>query len=420
MPARDQSRDATEAGLLMRPTVLPTPKAVLLALAAAGSAWAGAMLGVFALFAFSVGIATLLVLGFLSVFTGGRKSWNIERVLLPATPQVGESVFVEIIAVPNRAFAPTLTLFEPTPWGTRGLGLSATYAQKDPLRISWQVATTARGVLHAGPGVIVRHDLFSLFRRRFADLATSELLVLPQVTRFEPERLLELLGVQATGLSEDAEPGDMRAYVPGDDPRRVNWKASARTMSSGTLIVADVRPRGGQAEIRVQLDVESLPPTDWDVKLPEGIRETAVSVAASIVNELANQERDHLGRSETHCVLEIIAGSRVVHRSDNAHQNAAALAVLESLESLESLEHSLELNRDCGHSTETASNAGTILITGPQSVRTGRVTLRCGRTVPQIARHDGSGLDRRDGASARSGVYEIEALPDLARLLATK
>ncbi len=398
----------------MRLTVIPTPKAVLLALAAAGSAWAGALLGVFALFAFAVGIATLLVLGLLSVFAGGARSWKIARVLTPAMPQVGDSVSVEITAAPNRLLAPTLALFEPTPWGTRRLGLSSTVATKEPLRVGWNLTPTMRGLLRAGPGLLFRHDLFSLFRRRIADLPATEITVLPRTVRFDPEHLLRMMGIQAVGPAESSELHDMRTYVPGDDPRRVNWKASARTMSSGTLIVADNRSYGGRSEVRVQLDVDSLPPTDvGDDYESTDSRELAISVAASIVAELATVSHEGVGRPGTQCILEIYEQSQLLHRSDDAQQNVVALALLESLE------RPATTNALVGNvsTLDGGPSNATILITGSKSIRTAALTFRC-MSVTEASPSTNAARNGSDPSTMLRGVTEISVLDDLPRIVA--
>ena len=397
----------------MRLTVIPTPKAVLLALAAAGSAWAGATLGVFALFAFAVGIATLLILGLLSMFAGGARSWKVARVLTPAMPQVGDSVSVEITAAPNRLLSPTLALFEPTPWGTRRLGLSSNVATKEPLRVSWNLTPTMRGLLRAGPGLLFRHDLLSLFRRRIADLPATEITVLPRTIRFDPEHLLRTMGIQAVGPAESSELHDMRTYVPGDDPRRVNWKASARTMSSGTLIVADNRSHGGRCEVRVRLDVDSLPPTEANNEHESsGSRELAISVAASIVAELATLSHDRVGRPGTQCVLEIYEQSQLLHRSDDAQKNVVVLALLESLER----QATTDALVGTGSTLDAGPSNATILITGANSIRTAALTFRCISVTE--ASHSSGARNGSDPSGVLRGVSEISLLDDLPRIVA--
>jgi uncharacterized protein (DUF58 family) len=353
----------------MRLTIIPTPKAIVLAAVAALSAWAGALLGVFALFAFAIGLAALLALGLFSIMYGGRKSWKIQRVLTPDPAQVGIPVRVQITAAPTNRFAPSVALFEPTPWGTRRLGLSAHSTKPEPLRLTWSLSTPSRGVLTAGPGLLFRHDLLSLFRRRIADLPATHVLVHPRTIPITATGLRRLIGIDAIGPAEQLEPGDMRAYVSGDDPRRVNWKASARTMSSGSLIVIDQKPTGRESDICVLLELDHLsqytPNTDLDAG---SSRELAISVAASIVVELADRSN-----SASKCELRVTSGSRVIHRSYDRRENLDALAIIESIDHEANAKHAEFDDQNVRDSVSRRA----VLITGPASQNTGRATFRC-------------------------------------------
>jgi uncharacterized protein (DUF58 family) len=61
----------------------------------------------------------------------------------------------------------------------------------------------------------------------------------------------------------DDEFSGLRAYVPGDAPRTLHWKASART---GDLLVKQFE-RGTAGELR--LDWESLPDADPEARLSQ-------------------------------------------------------------------------------------------------------------------------------------------------------
>jgi uncharacterized protein (DUF58 family) len=399
----------------MRITIIPTPKALVLAVVAAAAAWAGAVLGVFALFAFAVGISMLVVIGLASVLHGGLRSWKIDRVLQPAPARVGIPVTVEITAVPVRSFAPSVALFEPTPWGTRRLGLTSRIAKREPLRVTWKLPTLHRGVLTAGPGLLFRHDLLSLFRRRVAELPSTHVVVHPRTVWFDSSGLRRLVGTEALGPSDQLESGDMRTYVPGDDPRRVNWKASARTMSSGSLIVVDQKSSGRESNATVILDLEGLAATNWDDDdVQDGAREIAISVAASIVEEFAQRPG-----SGTRCELRVIRGAHLIHRSFDAQENVTALAVIEQHE----FEHQSNLANNSAHSahsTHSASSEGAaesapsirsaIVITGPSGAASGRVTFRCG---PQSQATTSSRLQTPGIATCN-----VESIESFARLVA--
>jgi hypothetical protein len=386
----------------MRLTVIPTPKAIVLTAVAALSAWAGALLGVFALFAFAVGLAALLGLGLFSILYGGRKSWKIQRVLTPDPARVGVPVRVQITAAPANRFAPSVALFEPTPWGTRRLGLSAQSTKREPLRLTWSLSTPARGVLTAGPGLLFRHDLLSLFRRRVADLPATHVLVHPRTIPITATGLRRLIGIDAVGPAEQLEPGDMRAYVSGDDPRRVNWKASARTMSSGSLIVIDQKPTGRESDICVLLELDHLsqyaPSTDLHAA---SSRELAISVAASIVVELTDRSN-----SAVKCELRVTSGSRVIHRSYDRRENLDALAIIESIDD----ETNSTRSDSDGQNLRDSMSKRAVLITGPTSKNTGRATFRC-------AGDDQITQPNLGSANRLNGVYHLASLEQFANVL---
>jgi uncharacterized protein (DUF58 family) len=398
----------------MRITIIPTPKALVLAIVAALAAWAGAMLGVFALFAFAVGLAMLVVIGFGSVIHGGLRSWKIERVLQPAPARVGVPVTVEITATPVRPFAPSVALFEPTPWGTRRLGLTSRMAKREPLRVTWKLPTPNRGVLTAGPGLLFRHDLLSLFRRRVAELPATTVVVHPRTVWFDSSSLRRLVGTDALGPSDELEAGDMRTYVPGDDPRRVNWKASARTMSAGNLVVIDQKSSGRESDACVVLELDGLAPTNWeDHENQDSAREIAISVAASIIEEFAARSG-----SGSRCELRILNGHQTIHRSFDTRENVDALALVEQLER----EHRTTRSATTNNSLDPSSNKAAIVVSGHGATTSGRVNFRCGPTAATSAapRPEGSeGSEGLDGPGIRGlATYSVESLDGFAKMVA--
>jgi uncharacterized protein (DUF58 family) len=387
----------------MRITIIPTPKALVLAVVAALAAWSGAMLGVFALFAFAVGLAMLVVIGLGSVIHGGLRSWKIERVLQPAPARVGVPVTVEITAMPIRPFAPSVALFEPTPWGTRRLGLTSRMAKREPLRVTWKLPTPNRGVLTAGPGFLFRHDLLSLFRRRVAELPATTIVVHPRTVWFESGALRRLVGIDAFGPSDQLETSDMRTYVPGDDPRRVNWKASARTMSAGSLIVVDQKSSARESDACVVLQLDGLAATNWDDdKNQDSAREIAISVVASIIEEFAARSG-----SGSRCELRIVNGHDTIHRSFDPRENVDALALVEQLE----LENRNTQASPSNNTANQPSNKGAIVVSGRAAKASGRVTFRCGPV-------SGASLAEAPEGPRGLATYSVESLEGFAKMVA--
>ncbi|WP_375474376.1 DUF58 domain-containing protein [uncultured Jatrophihabitans sp.] len=97
---------------------------------------------------------------------------------------------------------------------------------------SFAIPTRRRGLVPVGPLILTRRDGFGLARRTLRVGDMSEVLVLP--------RALDLPEVTASlrhsmeGVNDSRSEGALdfhilRDYVPGDDPRRIHWKSSART-----------------------------------------------------------------------------------------------------------------------------------------------------------------------------------------------
>jgi uncharacterized protein (DUF58 family) len=94
---------------------------------------------------------------------------------------------------------------------------------------------TRRGDRALGSLVALVRSPLGLFRRRLVDEEAAQLRVYPDTCALlrpealDPRRVLESLGVRpARRRGEGMEFESLRDYVPGDDPRRLDWAASAR------------------------------------------------------------------------------------------------------------------------------------------------------------------------------------------------
>jgi len=102
------------------------------------------------------------------------------------------------------------------------------------VRRRYRVQCTARGIYKFGPTILQTGDPFGFATRTNALEATSSLIIYPQV------KALAALGLPAELPLGDRNPvrpliedpfsvEGIRPYVAGDHPRRVHWRASART-----------------------------------------------------------------------------------------------------------------------------------------------------------------------------------------------
>jgi uncharacterized protein (DUF58 family) len=105
-------------------------------------------------------------------------------------------------------------------------------------RVSYEVATSRRGVMRLGPLRWHRQDQFGLWHRQFECGEVVEVTVRPRLHPVEAD----LVGTRRSleGRARDtASEGSiafhsLREYVPGDDRRSIHWRSTART---GTVMV---------------------------------------------------------------------------------------------------------------------------------------------------------------------------------------
>jgi uncharacterized protein (DUF58 family) len=146
--------------------------------------------------------------------------------------------------------------------------------------VHYAIPTVRRGRYELGPVTVERRDPLRLLRRVQSHGQTSALWVHPRRHLAAPLPVGMLLDYE--GVTTPAAPrgavafSSLRAYVPGDDPRQVHWKSTART---GTLMVRE-HVDTSQPTTTVLLDASEAVWSD------DGF-EHAVEVTASIVTAVA-------------------------------------------------------------------------------------------------------------------------------------
>lgn len=235
----------------------------------------GRVFGILELYVLAVGVISALVVGVVTV--GGRAPrLAVRRLVEPSTVQAGDPTRVDIqIANVGPRRSPVLQLWEPV--GATG-GATMNLAPLKPRERStaaYRLPTATRGIVHVGPMRARRRDVLGLASRTFTIPGRSELLVMPHHTpvRFplggSSGRLGSHLRLRAQGQT-GSEFHSLRAYVPGDDLRRISWKASAR---GNDLIVKETALEGVK-RCTVVLDTDPAQPEAFEL---------AVSAAASLI-----------------------------------------------------------------------------------------------------------------------------------------
>ncbi len=146
-------------------------------------------------------------------------------------------------------------------------------APRSHVEFTLPVIFPRRGRQHLGSVHLSTAYPLGLFRREWDRKADAEILVYPRVVEVR-DRLLEGAAVNLSRFSSapdtEREVQALREYREGDDPRRVNWKATARR---DVLVVGEYHRIERRPKVALYLDISTgLPDT----------REDAIRMAASL------------------------------------------------------------------------------------------------------------------------------------------
>jgi uncharacterized protein (DUF58 family) len=253
-------------------------------------------LGVGAVIAYAAGVwfgySTLVVLavGALVLLAGGvltvavRPAVTLSREVAPDRVTVGESALGRLdVHNTSRWRAPAFAAVDAVGNDTIPLRVSG-LAGRGRRTIRYPVPARRRGRLRLGPLTIQRRDPFGLLAWRQRQAADAVLWVHPRVHQMRalPVGIVPNYEGRTT---QNAKRGtvtfaSLREYVPGDDPRQIHWRSTART---GTLIVREhVDTTEPTTTVVLQTDPGSFS--------AEGF-EDAVEFAASVVRAVEGTGR---------------------------------------------------------------------------------------------------------------------------------
>ena len=290
--------------------------------AAAVSMGSGRVLGLEDVFL--IGAGMLVALAAAAAYVEfARPHLTATRRVLPARVHAGTSSRVELSLV-NRSNrrSPVLAVRDPFDSGARWARfLVAPLAPGEVARAAYRLPTDQRGVFDLGPLEVALADPFGLVSATVEAAPRTRLTVYPRIDRVAPPPSGHgddpLAGADhpnaLTGGGEDFYA--LRAYVRGDDLRKVHWPSTART--DDLMIRQDEMPWQNRSTILVDNRIAVCPPVALEI---------IVSAAASLV--VASARHDGLqrlltatgsdsgsagGQGHVESILEHLAGVRTGH-----------------------------------------------------------------------------------------------------------
>jgi uncharacterized protein (DUF58 family) len=234
-PSDDDSEDAPS-----RPVTGLTRRGWTLAGASAGLVVGSRVLGAGPLA--GLGIAGGLLLLFAALWVSLRRPRvSVQRHVRPTRLHAGGEgrVLLEIEATTT---TPLLTLSDAVDGGRRAARFVVPpQAPGSTLQAAYRVPTARRGLHVVGPLLATVSDPLGLARRSQVVAESGDIIVCPRIHEVAPPRrggggepAAHAEGARSPAVEPLGEFLSLRDYEAGDDPRRVNWKASARV---GDLLV---------------------------------------------------------------------------------------------------------------------------------------------------------------------------------------
>lgn len=243
----------------------------------------------------------LLLLFALAYVTRGRPGLDIRRHARPSRVHVGAEGRV-VLEGATTARTPLLALTEMVDGGARSARfvLSPSGAG-ERIEATYRVPTVRRGRHELGPLLAIVSDPLGLARRAWEVVDVTDIIVRPRVHPVLAPRRAgggdqdpRAEGARVPAFEPAGEFLALRDYEPGDDPRRVHWRSSARL---GELVV---RQDEAAAPGRVVLLLDTRMSVHDDASF-----EIAVEAIASLATRL----------SQDHAPVEVVtAGGQVLSR----------------------------------------------------------------------------------------------------------
>ena len=258
----------------------------------------GRLFGLIELFIMGTALITCVAVAILLVTTQ-KPNIEINRAVVPLNPEAGQIVEVELSLLTGSRI-PACDVYETTEDGGRVHISLAPLPSGQVARANYQIATHRRGSLILGPAIVEVADPLGLSRRSKKLGQSTQITVYPQSVEIklpDPKtgtgELVEAIKRAIRNQPTSSEFRSIREYSMGDDPRRINWKVSAKRED---LVV-------NEYETEIAIDTHITLDTRTRSYSPEGF-ERAVSVAASFARSITNQNDEDFAKVRINCGLQ--------------------------------------------------------------------------------------------------------------------
>ncbi|MEQ9162934.1 MAG: DUF58 domain-containing protein, partial [Ilumatobacter fluminis] len=212
---------------------MPTRQGWTIAVSAVVAIVVGRVFGILELFVIGAALAVAVVLAVLVVQLF-RPRLHVHRWVHPSMLTVGDAGRVDL-TIENRGSvrSPRVSLVEPVGTASSARLTIATLGAGQHVDAGYRVPAQRRGVLTIGPTTLERYDLLGLAGGTTIATPATEVTVAPQTIEVAMPSLGHgVLGRHLLALAQRTGVGEfhsLRDYVPGDEPRSIHWRASARS-----------------------------------------------------------------------------------------------------------------------------------------------------------------------------------------------
>ncbi|MDP9382929.1 MAG: DUF58 domain-containing protein [Chloroflexota bacterium] len=246
------------------------------------------------------------------------------------------------------------------PFGTYAVSLGP----RETWRASYTLSCRRRGYYSLGPLSITTGDLLGIERRTLLRVSPERMLVYPRIVSLHelgiPARSpLVVLPARSPLFEDPSRLMGVRDYRRGDSPRRIHWRATART---GQLVVKQYQP----AIARETLLCLDMSQTGYDPRRLYEATELAITVAASLANHIVVREGLPVGLA-TEALDPLHEGARRILVPPRSERSHLMTGILETLARVQVVDEAplAELLR--AESVRLSWGATIVVITGRES-----------------------------------------------------